>query len=808
MFRHLAHLWSASLPRQHPARLPTFMPVVLGGTIGLLGLEALAGVPPLLLLAPVCFAVCSLLPQSRAIAAGWWLVLALGLALAPDGQLLRQSLVIGLVALFALLSRNWFLQKEWQIATQNTLADLLQAERAASPEQSIAYALARLRDLAAADAAIVLRQLDSVTAEAVICLPETVLPHRLTTPTLFTEAIRQNQCLYYTDYPSSDSPTPALLAQGIKSLVVIPLQHPHNVQGAMLLLWRQHTQPSPSLRQLIDALRSSLGNLLRFQDLTLRLEKLQARLVAMLETIPQGVVFIDENGDQGWLNQTAALQLGLPQGTVPPIAIAQAMMALRLRADNVEELNAQAAQFFVQPQAEIRDWQWYFSEPMQVLSFSSTPIRLRQVPGRLWIIHDITQRKQAQADLERQMQRAQLIAEVTLKIRQSLHMDEILPTAVTEVQKILGADRVLVYRLWADGTGSSVAETVLPGWPAVTGHRFPEEVFPPDMRELYARGRIGLVSDVENDQKIAPCLVDYLRQFNVKAKLVVPIIAQENIWGLLVAHQCEQPRQWTDAESELLRQLADQIGIGITQAQLLEQETRQRQELARSNTELQQFAYVASHDLQEPLRMVTSYLQLLEQRYKHRLDSDADDFIAFAVDGATRMKALINDLLLFSRVGTRGKPFELMNCTQVVERSIANLKIAIAESQAIVTYDALPEVMGDAGQLTQLWQNLISNAIKFRRETPPQIHIGVEPQGRNWQFFVQDNGIGIEPEYVEQIFVIFQRLHRRTDYPGTGIGLAICKKIVERHGGCIWVQSQVDHGSTFYFTLPRQGDTP
>lgn len=419
---------------------------------------------------------------------------------------------------------------------------------------------------------------------------------------------------------------------------------------------------------------------------------------------------------------------------------------------------------------------------------------------------NVNDRKQAQEELERQNQRAQLFAEVTLKIRQSLQVEEILQTTVTEVQKIFNADRVLVYRLWPDGTGSGIAEAVLPELPSVVGHVFPEEVFPQEMRQLYFQGRIGSVSDVENDKEIAPCLVEYLHQFHVKAKLVVPIIAKEELWGLLVAHQCYQPRQWTGYETELLKQLADQIGIALTQAQLLEQETRQRQELARSNTELQQFAYIASHDLQEPLRMVTSYLQLLERRYKGKLDNSADDFIAFAVDGATRMKALINDLLTYSRVGTHGKSFERTDCTTVVKRAIANLKIAIDESEATVIYAPLPEVQGDAIQLTQLFQNLISNAIKFHSEAPPVIQIRAELQAQEWLFSVQDNGIGIEPEYAEQIFVIFQRLHRRTDYTGTGIGLAVCKKIVERHGGRIWVQSELGQGATFYFTLPSLGD--
>jgi PAS domain S-box-containing protein len=228
----------------------------------------------------------------------------------------------------------------------------------------------------------------------------------------------------------------------------------------------------------------------------------------------------------------------------------------------------------------------------------------------------------------------------------------------------------------------------------------------------------------------------------------------------------------------------------------------QAEELARSNAELERFAYVASHDLQEPLRMVVSYLQLLERRYQGKLDATADEFIAYAVDGASRMQTLIRDLLSYSRVGTQTQTFALTDSGAVLERAIANLQMAIAESVAVITHDPLPEVMVDPSQFAQLFQNLIGNAIKFRSDQPPQIHVSAQHIEDAWQFSVRDNGIGIEPEYTERIFVIFQRLHRRADYPGTGIGLAICRKIVERHGGCLWIESEPGQGSVFYFTIP------
>jgi len=227
-------------------------------------------------------------------------------------------------------------------------------------------------------------------------------------------------------------------------------------------------------------------------------------------------------------------------------------------------------------------------------------------------------------------------------------------------------------------------------------------------------------------------------------------------------------------------------------------------ELARSNKDLEAFAYVASHDLQEPLRMVASFTKLLQKRYQGQLDSKADEYIHFAADGATRMQGLINDLLTYSRVGSRGKPLEETGCEEAFHRAVSNLQLTIRESDALVSRTPLPRVKGDATQLVQLFQNLIVNALKFRGEARPAVHVSARRDGGRgeWVFVVRDNGIGIEARHLERIFVIFQRLHTQKEYPGSGIGLAICRKIVERHGGRIWVESQPGKGSVFSFTLP------
>lgn len=294
--------------------------------------------------------------------------------------------------------------------------------------------------------------------------------------------------------------------------------------------------------------------------------------------------------------------------------------------------------------------------------------------------------------------------------------------------------------------------------------------------------------------------------------LDIPVIMVTGALGDLAAVECIKQGATDYVLKDGLARLPEAVRRALeekVQRQLRhkaeEDLARKVDELARSNADLEQFAYVASHDLQEPLRMVTAYSQLLAERYRGKLDETADKYIGYASEGAQRMQVLIQDLLAFSRVGRNNAALDSVDCNAVMTDVLQTLAPAIQESGAVVTRDALPAVWADRTQLTQVFQNLVGNAIKFRGNDPPAVSVRAEKNFERWQFSVSDNGIGIAPEFAENIFVVFQRLHARTEYAGNGIGLAICKKIVERSGGRIWVESQPGSGSTFKFTLPCPG---
>ncbi len=327
------------------------------------------------------------------------------------------------------------------------------------------------------------------------------------------------------------------------------------------------------------------------------------------------------------------------------------------------------------------------------------------------------------------------------------------------------------------------------------------------IRRVLATGESVWIADVTQqlDFQRAPLAA----KAGLRGAFALPVVVGDRVLGAIefFSRDARSPDRW-------LLQVAVAIGGQIGQLmarRAAEDATRaahdelegKARELARSNEELQQFAYVASHDLQEPLRMVSSYTQLLARRYGDRLDGDAKEFMDFIVDGAARMKQLIEDLLAFSRVGTRGREFQKVESETALAKALANLRAAQEASGSTVTHGEMPQVFADSGQLVQLFQNLLGNAMKFRGSEAPSIHVACQALDKVWLFTVKDNGIGLDVQYSDRIFMMFQRLHNKTEYPGTGIGLAICKKIVDRHGGRIWVESQPGEGCTFGFTLAR-----
>jgi signal transduction histidine kinase len=329
-----------------------------------------------------------------------------------------------------------------------------------------------------------------------------------------------------------------------------------------------------------------------------------------------------------------------------------------------------------------------------------------------------------------------------------------------------------------------------------------------DMDALYERFRFFV--ELGAGVALVSLLVAFLVSRILERQISDPIMALAGTAHAVATLGDYSVRAKTAGEGELAL-LTDAFNTMLTH---IDKQNREQQhtdarlrallaELERSNRELEQFAYVASHDLQEPLRMVSSYTQMLEKRYGDKLDQDGRDFINYAVDGARRMQRLINDLLEFSRVSTRGKKLEPVDANEVLGAVRSNLSATIDEAGALVTNETLPTVVADPTQLGQLFQNLIGNAIKFRGSDPPRVHIATKEEAGEWVFSVKDNGIGIESEYFNRIFVIFQRLHVAAEYPGTGIGLAVCKRIVERHGGRIWVESEPGQGATFFFSLPE-----
>jgi len=487
--------------------------------------------------------------------------------------------------------------------------------------------------------------------------------------------------------------------------------------------------------------------------------KSEARYRSLFETASNGVAIIDLKGDFVLVNEALCNMVGYSQKELIGRNFADFVHpddGPRLLELFVEGLTGQDTHPTLEFRTTHRDGRilWLYSSPTALVQENETI-------GFSAIIHDITERVQ---------------------IEKALRQSE------EKFRNVLDNSHDMIYSM---NLQTGIYEYASPASKQVLGYS-PEEFQALDSDEL-----ISLVHP-DDAEKLQQNIIDLITQGKTRVLSVEYRVKHKELGYRWVSDNRSVVYDDGNMPVAIVGNLRD-----ITERKQGDEKLNQTMaELSRSNTELERFAYVASHDLQEPLRMVASYTQLLARRYRGKLDSDADEFIGYAVDGATRMQQLINALLDYSRVSTRSKPFGPTSCEEILNQAIANLQASIKENDAAVTHDHLPTVMADTTQMVQLFQNLIGNAVKFHGDEKPEVHVKAARNGTEWIFSVSDNGIGIDPKYFDRIFVIFHRLHGRGEYPGTGIGLAICKKIIERHKGRIWVESQPGKGATFYFTIP------
>jgi PAS domain S-box-containing protein len=510
-------------------------------------------------------------------------------------------------------------------------------------------------------------------------------------------------------------------------------------------------------------------------------ENLQLRS-ASIEAANDGIAILNEVGEYLYMNQAHAKIYGY---------------------DSTAELIGKSWQTLYRPK-ELAQWQkvffpqflaqgWWRGESLAVRKDGSLfpqEVSLTALPngGLICVVQDISDRKQTAKILHETESRYQLVAEtVPVGIFYTNLEGRILYVNERWCEIVGISARKAITEDWLSTIHPDDQARVREIWQQALAER---DTFACEYRFLHENGEIIWVfaQGVPHEQDHAE-LSNYVG--------TITDISQQKQAEQEIRQLNALLEQKVQERTELLSQTNRQLLGEIKASRLMEIE------LKRSNEELAQFAYVASHDLQEPLRTIISYTQLFAKKYGDRLDEKAEQYMNYIVDGTTRMQQLINDLLAYSRVGTRGGEFEPTDLQKVLDKTLANLQGAIAEKGAIITHNPLPVINADTRQIGQLLQNLIGNALKFCENQTPVIHLSVEKREEDWLIGIKDNGIGIDPEYADRIFVIFQRLHSRQEYPGTGIGLAICKRIVERHGGRIWVESQPGQGATFYFTIPQ-----
>ncbi|WP_212750764.1 ATP-binding protein [Haloterrigena sp. H1] len=415
---------------------------------------------------------------------------------------------------------------------------------------------------------------------------------------------------------------------------------------------------------------------------------------------------------------------------------------------------------------------------------------------------DVSERMARERELEQRAHQQQVVADLGQLALETDDLDELMHDASRQIATVLDTDYAKVLDL--DDVGEDLLLRQGVGWDDGLVGTATVAAVEANSQAAYTleQDRPIVVEDLETDERFSgPAL---LTNHDVRSGISTIIGSVDDPWGILATHDTD-PQQFTDEDITFIQSVANVLAEAIERQQYRTELEDLVADLEESNERLEQFAYAASHDLQEPLRMVSSYLQLIESRYGDDLDEDGQEFLAFAVDGAERMREMIDGLLQYSRVETRGDPFEPVDLETVLEDVRKNLRMKIDEHGAEITAEDLPRVEGDDGQLRQVFQNLLSNAIKYSGEDAPRVHVSAEQDGTTWTISIADNGIGIDSDEQERVFEVFQRLHSRETHSGTGIGLALCERIIERHGGEIWVDSEPGEGATFSFTLPAVG---
>ena len=515
-------------------------------------------------------------------------------------------------------------------------------------------------------------------------------------------------------------------------------------------------------------------------------ELLANRLASFPEHNPNPVVEVDLDGNVTFMNPAAEVYVS-ETDSIPGHPLAQGigpLLGRLLREDAgfaTREITFQESTF----EQKIV----YIPEDLAIRIYSSDISRLRAAHESL---------RSAGDDARTLARENEILGEIGRIIASSLDIDEVYAGFANQVRRLIQFDRLSIslvnlddntftnaYIMGEDTYGRQVGDVV-----SLEGTVTNEVV----------RSRTSMI--IQGD--LADLKARYPNLLGFPSVVLAPLIYRRQLFGVLNARS-SRLNAYTEADAEIMSRVASHITPAIASSLLYADIVRAQDDLARSNSDLEQFAYAASHDLQEPLRTITAYLGLVKDRYAGDLDDTAQEFIEYAVDGAERMRTLINDLLEYSRVNVQEKPLESVSCDDALNTALRSLNQAIERNSAVVRTSPLPVITGDESQLNRLFQNLLSNALKFRGEQSPVIRVWAELKGDEWIFSVQDNGIGIAPEYQEKVFGMFSRLHSRSQYEGTGVGLALCSKIAQRHGGRIWVESDVGKGATFRFNIPVVG---